>query len=146
MPVDVLTEIVIARPCAEVAQFAADPANAPRWYANIKAVRWETAPPVQLGSRVAFEAQFLGRHLAYTYEIVEFEPGSRLVMSAAQGPFPMRTEYTWAQAGTGSTRMTLRNTGEPAGFGKVAAPAMAAAMRRANSKDLASLRQLLESA
>jgi hypothetical protein len=36
----------------------------------------------------------------------------------------------------GRTRMTLRNRGEPAGFGKVAAPVMAAAMRRANDKDL----------
>ena len=42
------------------------------------------------------------------------------------------------------TRMTLRNRGEPAGFGKVAAPVMAAAMRRANDKDLANLKRILE--
>jgi hypothetical protein len=33
--------------------------------------------------------------------------------------------------------MTLRNRGEPAGFAKVTAPVMAAAMRRANEKDRA---------
>ena len=41
--------------------------------------------------------------------------------------------------------MTLRNRGEPSGFAKVSAPLMAGAMRRANTKDLASLKALLES-
>ena len=40
--------------------------------------------------------------------------------------------------------MTLRNRGEPSGFAKVGAPVMAAAMRRANRKDLAALRAVLE--
>lgn len=144
MAVDVLTEVVIDRPCAEVAAFAGDPGHAPLWYTNIKTVRWETDPPLQLGSRLAFVAQFLGRQIAYTYEIVELEPGRRLVMSTAQGPFPMETTYTWEPAGTDYTRMTLRNRGEPSGFGKMAAPVMAAAIRRANQKDLASLKRLME--
>lgn len=56
----------------------------------------------------------------------------------------METTYTWEQAGEGATRMTLRNRGEPTGFSKVGAPVMAAAMRRANRKDLAHLKALLE--
>jgi hypothetical protein len=82
--------------------------------------------------------------LAYTYEIVELVPNERLVMRTAEGPLPMETTYPWSPAGDESTHMTLRNRGEPAGFSKVAAPAMAAAMRRANTKDLAALRRILE--
>lgn len=145
MSVDVVTEIVIARPRDEVARFASDPDNAPAWYANIRSVSWETPPPLSVGSRIAFVAAFLGRTLEYTYEIVAYEPGERLVMGTAQGPFPMETTYTWTDDPAG-TRMTLRNRGEPAGFGRFAAPMMAGAMRRATTKDLASLRQLLESA
>ena len=142
MAVDVLTEIVIGRPCAEVAGYAADPSHAPQWYANIESVRWQTPPPVQVGSRMDFVARFLGRRLAYTYEIVDLVPGERIVMRTAQGPFPMETTYTWQPVD--GTRMTLRNRGEPSGFGRVAGPVMAAAMRRANEKDLARLKRLLE--
>lgn len=146
MAVDVLTEIVIARPSGIVAAYAADPSNAPAWYENITSISWETTPPLQAGSRIAFTAQFLGRQLAYTYEVTEFAPAERLVMRTAQGPFPMETTYTWQAIDDNSTRMSLRNRGEPAGFSTLAAPFMAVAMRRANRKDLSNLRSILESA
>ena len=144
MAVDVVTETTVRRPVDVVAAYAADPSNAPEWYVNIESVQWETPPPAQVGSRVAFVARFLGRRLEYTYEIVELVPGERLVMRTAQGPFPMETTYTWADAGDGGTHMTLRNRGMPAGFSKLLAPFMAPAMHRANKKDLAALRRRLE--
>lgn len=144
MQVDVVTETQIERPPAEVADYAGDPSNAPTWYVNIKSIEWETEPPVQLGSRMAFVAHFLGKRLAYTYEVVEMVPGERLVMRTAEGPFPMETTYTWEPVGEDATRMTLRNRGQPAGFSKLIAPLMSRAMRRATSKDLAALKALLE--
>ena len=144
MAVDVLSEIVIERPCAQVAAYAGDPSHAPQWYVNIESVEWRTTGPVRVGSRMDFVARFLGRRLAYTYEVVELVPGERLVMRTAQGPFPMETTYTWQPAGPDRTRMTLRNRGEPAGFAKVTAPMMAASIRRANQKDLANLKRILE--
>jgi uncharacterized membrane protein len=145
MPVDVRTEVEIARPRQEVAAFAADPDNATAWYENIKSVEWKTAAEVAVGSKVTFVAAFLGRRLVYTYELTELVPGERLVMRTADGPFAMETTYTWHDAAGGATGMTLRNRGEPSGFSRLAAPFMAPAMRRANRKDLARLKELLES-
>ena len=142
--VDVQTEIEIARPVRQVAEFAQEPSNAPRWYVNIRSVEWLTTPPVCVGSRVAFIAQFLGRRLAYTYEVQELVPLERLVMRTAQGPFPMETIYTWSPVDEGRTRMTLRNRGQPSGFARITALLLAGAMRRANAKDLARLKQVLE--
>jgi uncharacterized membrane protein len=144
MAVDVQVETTVLRPIAEVAAFAGDPSNAPAWYANIKSVDWQTPPPVAVGSRMDFVAQFLGRRLAYTYEVVELDPERRMVMRTADGPFPMETTYTWEESGAGATRMTLRNRGNPSGFSRMAAPVMERAMRRATSKDLARLKAILE--
>jgi len=82
--------------------------------------------------------------LAYTYEVTTLVAGERLVMSTKDGPFPMETSYDWTDSRAGGTRMALRNRGEPSGFGKVSAPIMTRAMRRANRKDLAQLKRILE--
>ena len=144
MTVDVQTEIDIDQPRSVVASYASDPDNATRWYQNIKCVEWITPRPLAAGSRVAFVARFLGRRLAYTYEVKELIAGERLVQATAEGPFPMETTYIWADNPAGGTRMTLRNRGNPAGFSKLAAPMLARAMRRANHKDLSQLKSLLE--
>jgi uncharacterized membrane protein len=144
MAVDVETTIEIARPRAEVAAFAADPDNVHAWYKNIKRVEWLTERPLQVGTRLAFAAEFLGRRMAYTYEVVEHVPGERLVMRTADGPFPMETTYTWVDGPAGSTVMALRNRGEPAGFSAIASPMMAAGIRRNNRSDLQRLKQVLE--
>lgn len=144
--VDVQVQTVIERDVAVVAAYAGDPTNAPEWYANISSVKWRTEPPVRIGSEMDFVAQFLGKRLAYTYRVVDLVEGERLVMETAQGPFPMRTTYTWesVEAQAPSTRMTLRNSGAPSGFARVSAPVMAAAMKRATAKDLSRLKTLLE--
>ena len=128
MNVDVTTHTEIAAPVQAVAAFASEPDNAPRWYVNIKSVEWRSPRPLVVGSRIAFVAAFLGRRIAYTYEVREHVPGERFVMSTSEGPFPMETTYTWSDI-PGGTRMTLRNRGEPSGFSKISGPIMAAAKR-----------------
>jgi hypothetical protein len=144
MQVDVLTEIEIARARPEVAAYAADPDNARHWYRNIKRVEWKSPKSLQQGSRIAFVAEFLGRTISYIYEIKEIVPRERVVMATSDGPFAMETTYSWSDTPSGGTRMTLRNRGTPSGFGKVAAPMVAAAMRRANKMDLKRLKEILE--
>ncbi len=144
MAVDVLTEITIARPCIEVAAYAAEPSNAPEWYENIESVVWKTEPPLRVGSEMTFVARFMGRRLSYTYRAEAFAPGERLVMRTIDGPFPMETTYTWSPVHQGSTRMTLRNRGGATGFMRLFGPLEAIAVRRATRKDLRRLRAILE--
>jgi uncharacterized protein YndB with AHSA1/START domain len=144
MPLDVVTETIIERPIARVAAYAADPENAPRWYVNIKRVEWKTTPPLEIGSEIAFVAEFLGRRLAYTYRVNAFEPGRRLVMATAEGPFPMETTYEWQSVANNGTRMRLRNRGSATGFSAILAPFMTWSIRRANRRDLSRLKEILE--
>ena len=143
-PVDVSTEIIILLPVDEVSEYVSDPDNAPKWYVNIKSVEWKTHKPLTVGSQIAFTANFLGRKLSYVYEVIEYDPNSKMIMRTADGPFPMETTYTWEQVGDKQTRMTLRNAGLPSGFSKIIAPMMSAAMKKANKKDLKRLKELLE--
>lgn len=145
MTVDITATIVIERPIGEVSSYAGDPSNAPQWNRRIIDADWETDPPIKLGSRIAFRARFLGRDLAYTYEITEYTPGEQVAMRTSEGPFPMATTYNWRAVGDRVTHMTLRNHGDPAGFSKLMAPLMSISMRRAMRQDLTELKQLLES-
>jgi uncharacterized membrane protein len=142
--IDVETKATIGRPRELVAAYASNPDNATAWYANIESVEWQTPGRLAVGARIAFVARFLGRRLSYVYEVKEFVPGERFVMATTDGPLEMETTYTWADAGSGGTTMRLRNRGEPSGFSRLLAPVMAGAVRRANHKDLARLKRLLE--
>lgn len=142
--VDVLTEIQIARSSNVVAEYAANPDNAPDWYVNIKSVDWKTSKPLSIGSQIIFIAQFLGRRLKYTYEVIDYIPGRIITMRTSEGPFPMETTYVWKVADGDETHMSLRNRGMPSGFSKWFVPFMSFAMKRANNKDLRRLKEILE--
>ncbi len=144
MPVDVSSEITIERPPGVVSAYVCDPSNAALWHGNIRSADWKSEPVVRVGSRVAFVAEFLGKRLDYTYELVEFVPGEKLVMRSVEGPFPMETSYTFEETRDGHTKITLRNHGEPSGMSKMMTPMIATAMRSANDKDLGRLKGILE--
>lgn len=138
------TNIVIHRPLEEVVNFSAAPDNAPLWYQNIDSAEWKIGRLLEVGNQIAFHAKFLGRNLAYTYEIKEFNPMKRLVMETANGPFPMKTIYEWEKDGPETTKMSLINQGTPIGFSILAKPFMGFMMKRANNKDLQLLKKILE--
>jgi len=141
--VDITTSIEILRPISKLSQYTSNPDNAPEWYVNIKSVEWKTPKPLSVGSQIAFIAHFLGKKLSYTYEVIEMTD-KKFIMKSSEGPFPMETTYTWDKINENSTRMTLRNKGNPGGFSKLFSPFMSMMIRKANLKDLKRLKAILE--
>jgi carbon monoxide dehydrogenase subunit G len=141
--VDVTVSQVIDRSSAEVAMFAMDPTNEPRWIGGIQSSRLLTPPPVGPGSQVERVASFLGKRFNYVLQADEFVPGERVVMTSVRSPFPMRVTYSFAPEGRG-TRVTNRVQGETGGFYALAGPLMKLAVKRSLTRDLATLKRLLE--
>jgi hypothetical protein len=133
--IDVTVERAIARPREDVAAFAMDWRNDRAWIGALTDVRLASDGPFGIGSRVSRTARFLGREIVYVNEIVELEPGRALAMRSVKAPFPMTVRYEFDDAG-GDTLMRIRTGGDVGGFYRLAAPALAAAVRRGVSQDL----------
>ncbi len=142
---DVTVSAEINRPTREVAEFAMNPENEPRWIGGIKSARLLSPPPVGVGSQVERVAAFLGKRFSYVLQAEEYEPGHRVVMTSVRGPFPMRVTYSFDASGHG-TRVTNRVQGDTGGFYRLAGPLMRLAVKRSLTRDLATLKRLLEGA
>lgn len=145
MATDVTVETTVARPRDEVAGYASDWRNDTEWIRALSEARLVTEPPFGVGSRVERVASFLGRRIVYVNEVVEYEPGVRLVMRSVQAPFPMTVTYEFedADADAGS-RMRIRARGDASGLYRLAGPLLARAVERSIAGDLDRLRQNLE--
>jgi carbon monoxide dehydrogenase subunit G len=142
---DVTVSAEIDRPTREVAEFAMNPENEPRWIGGIKSARLLTPPPVGVGTQVERVAAFLGKRFSYVLQAEEYEPGRKVVMTTVRGPFPMRVTYSFDAVGDG-TRVTNRVQGDTGGFYRLAGPLMKQAVKRSLTRDLATLKRLLEGA
>lgn len=143
--INVINQIVIERPLEDVARYSAHPDSAPEWYRNIESVEWRTSGELDLGTKVDFVKRFLGKRLAYTYEVYDYIPGKHLFMKTDQGLFTMETHYTWVATHSNGTKMTLQNLGKPKGIAIVLQPLFRYMINRQNKKDLRSLKSILES-
>lgn len=141
---DVTVQTHIERPRAEVAAYLFDPGHDPQWMPALNEVRWLTEPPLQVGTRVARVARFLGKSMEYVLEVLALEPERRLEMRSTSGPFPMTVTYELTDQG-GGTLFKLRTQGDARGFYKLAAPLLKLQVEGQIRGDLARLKARLES-
>ena len=143
MGVDVRAEILIARPREEVAGYAMDARNDPRWIGGIQTAEILGGSEIRQGTHVTRVARFLGRRIEYVNEVVDHSPPARLAMRSVKAPFPMEVTYEFEER-DGGTLARIHVRGDAGRFYGLAAPLLSRAVRRSISRDLASLRSLLE--
>jgi uncharacterized protein YndB with AHSA1/START domain len=98
-----LGHIQVNQPPGTTFEFIADPHNTPRWNPRIHAVQPEATGPVRLGYRYRYDVRGSGRVIACTAEVVEYQPGRRIVTSAVLGGSIKNVfGYSVDPSGTGS--------------------------------------------
>jgi Polyketide cyclase / dehydrase and lipid transport len=145
MPVDVTATEIIRRPREQVAAYLRDPGNDTEWIGGVRRTRILSSGPVGVGSQVERVASFLGRRVEYVNEITELD-ADQLAMRSVRSPFPMRVTYGHRDAGNGTTEVSVRVEGDARRFYALAAPLLAPAVRRSISRDLRTLKRVLEAA
>jgi carbon monoxide dehydrogenase subunit G len=136
MGIDITAEVHVACPRADVGAYMTNPANDPEWIGGLREVRRLDDGPLEVGSRVAREASFLGRKIEYVNEILELDPERVLDMQSVVAPFPMRITYTFEDANGGTV---VRNRARGGGM-RILAPLV----KRNVQRDLNKLRDRLE--
>jgi uncharacterized protein YndB with AHSA1/START domain len=143
MGIDVKAETEINRSPEDVAAFAMEAENDTRWIGGISQAARLTPAPTDVGTRVERVASFMGRRIEYVMEVAELQPGRRIVLRSIKSPFPMLVTYSFDPVGSG-TLASVRVKGEGEGFYKLTEGLMAPAVRRNLNRDLARLKEILE--
>jgi len=141
LDIDVASSLVIERPLADVSAFTLEPANLPKWLKYAAAARWETSPPVRLGSLLRIDRSARTGASSDVYEVCEYTPGEQVSWRTVDDN-PLTMTFAWRSIGERVTHMTLRY--RVRGTGRWTAAAARMVMRRSMSADLARLRKALE--
>lgn len=136
--------ITINKPVAEVYAYAADPTNAPLWYDNIKEANWMPGHALKQGAQVKFKASYIGKEVDIVYEMAQLLPNELVEMKSVQGPFALRTVYTFSPMTQDTTRINVLNEAAPKNVPKIMLGIIKGALQKALDKDLQHLKIILE--
>lgn len=106
-----------------------------------------TEGPPRVGSRYENVAKAAGMTVRITNEITVLDPPHRLAWTQVGGKGPVRTvegNYLLEDLGGGRTRVTLRNTIEPVGYGKLLTPILKVVSHRIADRLMPRLKEHIE--
>src|SRR5260370_39174809 len=129
-------------PVEEVFASLTDPANVPEW--NTAVLECSSEPPGQprVGRKFHIVSGILGRRFGSPAEVTELVPNRKLVQMT-NSPFPLEWAYL-TEPTAGGTKVSLEGIAEPAGFFKLAGPALRRITKKQLQAQLDTLKELLE--
>jgi uncharacterized membrane protein len=136
--------IEINRPLQEVFNYVSDVANYPEWMAHVLEVLKDTEGPPQQSDRFTVAIKSVGRRFETPYQRTAYEPNRRYTDRAVGGPIPnQRWECTFQEV-PGGARLRRAVEAEGGGLLKLLEPLQKRAAERQLSKDLKTLKDVLE--
>lgn len=138
------SSVVIDKPVREVFAFVSDPMNEPRWHSDVVEVRSASDQTLQLGSRLVWDLDFMGRE-EYTIEVTGCEPDRLIELTTTAGRGSPRLTHRFEPVDD-ATRYTRRVEIQPEGAFRLAQPMMRRMAPRRNARFARNLKDVLEHA
>lgn len=104
--------------------------SAAEWDPGTRSARMLTPEPVGLGSAFQLEAVFMGNTVPLRYEVIEFDPPNRVVLSAENSSVRATDAITVSQDPAGATVVEYNADLALKGIARLATPIFAIAFRR----------------
>lgn len=143
--IDFETDIVIHRPIAEVFEYVSNASNNPRWNSAVTNVEpiTDCEQPIDCEYRMH---RIIGRKkVENLYRVLEYEKNKVLKVKTTKGPTPFTYKYSFEPIGNG-THLKLEGKVKEKGLPFKAPSFVAAhAIESGASKNLRTLKQILES-
>jgi uncharacterized membrane protein len=138
--------IEIARPCAEVFDYATDVDNFTLYQSNVVEYAQETPGERDKGARDRGTVRVAGKRITFTQEVTEFDPPRRAVMRSLEAPMSWELEMRFEELGPSRTKVTIhQDTKEMGGFFGKLGDAMAVKLyERDVRSNLENLKLLME--
>lgn len=144
MSVKVEYSVVVERPVEDVWAFMDDLHNYPEWIPGLAEIRQLTEGPKTVGTRIAWMYTFLGRSLAITSEVTEFEPNETFGGTMSSGRLRIYSRFRYEPVTRNQTRITIVLEGETGGVFKLADPLVGRALHRQMEASYGNLKDVLE--
>jgi uncharacterized protein YndB with AHSA1/START domain len=140
--------VVIARPVEVVFAAVTKPVEWPSWSSTVTSVRGPAAASLEAGGEFTVVAKLLGRKFQSPAVVTEFVPNELLIYRSSSGPLP--STFTWrfevVAEGTRVVQTVVADEELAGRFFKLAYPLVERIFIRQMAADLATLKDLLESA
>jgi carbon monoxide dehydrogenase subunit G len=135
--------IEIARPPEDVFGYLADVSNLTEWQSGVHLAEIEGGGAAAAGAHVLETRTLLGKELATTLEIVDFEPPRLFTLRALDGPALLTVRHELAPSG-GGTELHVIVGGEVKHLPGFASGLMMRGAEKQFRKDFERLKRLLE--
>ena len=142
--IDVTVCTKVNRPRGEVFAFVAEMENESQWHTDV--LKAERLTEGEVGQGTSYKVQFRPQPMSPsegTVEIVEFEPGRRIVSQSDMGYMKPRMTHTFEEA-SGDTQVTRHIQIETSGLMTLMSPMMKMMVRRRNGEFIENLKRTLE--
>jgi carbon monoxide dehydrogenase subunit G len=134
--------VTIRRPVDDVFAFLADFENVPRWNYAIVETRKVSPGPVGVGTTYR-QTRSVPRSSEEAFEVIVFEPSSRLEVQGDLGAFRAKVSYALEPTGSG-TRLTNAVELGSSGLLALVGPLATSRVNHAVAANLETLKQILE--